>query len=337
MMGGIGNMIFLTPALKAIREALPNAEFVFLLGPFGADKVIENSPLFNKYFIVEPKTYGGIKGKIKLIKELRKEKFDMSLTTTGSNPLKSGLLCLLSGIKLRLGENIKGKGIFYNLKIPFAPLSHEVEGNISLVEKLGIKVSEKTLTIQHSEDDDLYAEKFFREQDLDSIKAVGLHPGSGIHQAEFKRWSAENFALLADQIIDKFKTSILLFGGSEEIGLSENIKSLMKNTPLILTGTTTLNQAAALIKKCQIFLSNDSGLQHVACAVNTPTVSIFGPTNPQRTGPYADSSFVVRKDLLCSPCYLGKTVQCDHFDCLCLISVDEVFLQIEKQMAKYGQ
>jgi len=210
MMGGIGNMIFLTPALKAIREALPNAEFVFLLGPFGAEKIVENSPLFNKKIIVRSKIYGGIRGKIKLIKELRKEKFALSFTTTGSNPLKSGLLCLLSGIKLRIGENIKGRGIFYNLKIPFAPLSHEVEGNISLVEKLGIKVAEKTLSIQHSEDDDLYAEIFFKKHGLDRIKAVGLHPGSGIHQASFKRWSIENFALLADQIIDEFKTAILL-------------------------------------------------------------------------------------------------------------------------------
>jgi len=337
MMGGIGNMIFLTPALKALRKAFPSSEMVFLLGPYGAEKVIENSPLFNKKFIIKSKTYQGISGKIKLIRQLRKEHIDLSFTSTGSNPLKSGLLCLLSGIKYRLGENIKGRGIFYNLKIPFNPISHEVEGNIRLVEKLGIEVPERTLSIHYSKDDDLYAKRFFTEHGLNRTIVVGFHPGSGIHQAEFRRWPAENFALLADKIIDEFKTTILLFGGLEEFELSEKIKSQMRNKPLVLTGTTTLAQTAALIKKCRLFLSNDSGLQHVACAVDTPTVSIWGPTNPQRTGPYSDSSIVVRKDLLCSPCYKGKAVQCDHLDCFRLISVEEVFIQIEEQLLKYGQ
>ena len=112
------------------------------------------------------------------------------------------------------------------------------------------------------------------------------------------------------------------------------IKSRMKNSPLIMTGKTTLAQTAALIKRCKLFVSNDSGLLHVACAVDTPTVGIFGPTNPDRTGPYSDSFTLVRKELSCIPCYTGKTVECDHLDCLRKIPVEEVIEKIKDLLSQ---
>ncbi len=329
-MGGIGNMIFLTPALKALRKAFPSSEMFFLLGPYGAEKVIEKSFLFDKKIIVETETFKGISGKIKLLRQLRKEHFDLGFTSTGSNPIKSGLLCLLSGIKYRLGENIKGKGFFYNLKIPFNKYSHEVDSNIQLVQKLGIKVSDKSLFIYSSEDDKDFANKIFIQNEFEGKLVVGMHPGSGIHQAEFKRWPKERFARLADWIIGHYKASVILFGGTEEINLAEDIQNLMSSPTLILAGKTTLAQAAALINKCQFFISNDSGLLHVACAVKTPTISIFGPTDYKKTGPYSDSSTKIRKDLSCSPCYVGKPIHCSHLDCIQLITADDV-IEIVKQ------
>lgn len=337
MMGGIGNMIFLTPALKALRKAFPSSEMVFLLGPYRAEKVIEKSFLFDKKIIVETETYNGISGKINLIRQLRKEHFDLSITSTGSNPIKSGLLCLFSGIKYRLGENIKGKGFFYSLKIPFNKFSHEVDGNIHLVQKLGIEVADKNLFIYTSEDDKDFADKIFIQNEFEEKLVVGMHPGSGIHQAGFKRWPKERFARLADWIISHYKASVILFGGSEEINLTNDIQSLMSSRPLILTGKTTLAQTAALIKKCQLFISNDSGLLHVACAVKAPTISIFGPTDYNKTGPYSDSSTMIRKDLSCSPCYVGKPVHCSHLDCIHLITANDVIEIAKQQLDRYVQ
>ena len=335
MMGGIGNMIFLTPALKAIREELPNSELIFLLGPYGAEKVIENSPLLNKRFIIEPKTYKGIKGIIKLIKELRKEKFDLSMTSTGSNPIKSGLLCLLCGIKYRLGENIKGKGVFYSLKIPFNPSLHEVESNILLVERIGIKVQNHELFVYTEEKDTQFAENFFLKNNLERKLVIGLHPGSGIHQAGFKRWPKEKFALLADWMLDLYDCSVIVFGGPEETVLAEDINRLMQSETLILAGKATLAQTAAMISKCKLFISNDSGLLHVASAVKTLTISLFGPTDYKKTGAYSESSIMIRKDLACSPCYSGKPIRCPHLDCIHLITVDDVKEIVGKQLEKY--
>jgi heptosyltransferase-2 len=324
MMGGIGNMIFLTPALKALRKTYPDSKIGFLLGPYGAEKVIERSALIDKKIIVDLEKNKGISRKIKLVRALRRENFSLSITSTGTNPLKSGLLCYLAGIKYRMGEDIKGKGFFYNLKVAFDENRHEVEGNLNLIQKLGREVKDKSLYIHRSPEDKNFARKIFADHDLEGKLVIGMHPGSGIHQAGFKRWPKEKFALLADRLVNDYNASVIIFGGAEETDLASDINRLMKNDSLIMTGKTTLGQAAALIEKCSLFISNDSGLLHVACAVNPKTIGIYGPTDYKRTGPFSNSAVIVRKGLDCSPCYKGKKVECSGLDCLELITVEEV-------------
>jgi heptosyltransferase-2 len=336
MMGGIGNMIFLTPALKALRKALPSSTFSFLLGPYSAEKAVEGSNLIDQKIIIEPKKFTGFPGNIRLIRKLRQENFNLSITSTGTNPLKSGLLCALAGIKYRLGENINKKGFFYNLKVPFDKNQHEVESNIHLIQRLGIEVEDRSLFIQRSKEDKNYAQKYFAQNNIEGKLTVGVHPGSGIHQAGFKRWSKERFSQLADRLISKLGATVILFGGAEETKLTEDISRMMRSQPLIMTGQTTLSQTAALIEKCSLFISNDSGLLHVASAVNVPVVGIFGPTDPGQTGPYPNSSAVIRKDMTCSPCYAGKPVRCDHFECLDSITVHDVIEKVKQKLDKHA-
>lgn len=330
MMGGIGDMIFMTPALKALKKELPFSTISFLLGSYNAEKVIEGNPLVHQKFIIDSEKYKGMSGKIRLIRELRKENFSLSISATGTNPLKSGLLCYLSGIKHRLGENVRGMDFLYNLKIPFDDTIHEIESNINLVQRLGIKVQDKSLYIHRSPEDKDFARKFFSDLKLDGRLVIGMHPGSGIHQAKFRRWPKERFARLADYLINDYQASVIIFGGQEEAGLANEIKSLMKLSPLLMAGKTTLGQAAALIERCSLFVSNDSGLMHVACAVKTPTVGIFGPTDYRKTGPWSDSAIVVRNELDCSPCYRREKVKCTKLDCFESIAVEEVLKAIER-------
>lgn len=334
MMGGIGNMIFLTPALKALRRALPSSSFCFLLGPYGAEKAIEGSNLIDKKIVIEPEKHKGLAGYARLIRELKKERFTLSITSTGTNPVKSGLLCFLSGIKFRSGENVGGKGFFYNFRIPFDKDRHEVESNIQLVQSLGIEVKDRSLFVQRSEEDRKFARDLFAQHGLEGKLVIGMHPGSGVHQAGFKRWPKERFSQLADKFISDLEGAVILFGGAEEVGLAGDITKMMKSKPIVMSGKTSLAQTAALIEKCRLFISNDSGLLHVAGAMHTPVIGIFGPTDPKRTGPYSDSSIVIRKDLGCSPCYQGKPVRCSHLECLNLITVEEVFEEARKRLEK---
>lgn len=336
MMGGIGNMIFLTPALKALRKALPSSTFSFLLGPYSAEKAVEGSHLIDQKIVIEPKKFTGLPGNMRLIRKLRQESFDLSMTSTGTNPLKSGLLCTIAGIKYRLGEKINRKGFFYNLKVPFDKNQHEVESNIRLVQRLGIEVEDRSLFIQRSKEDINYAQKYFAQNNLEGKLVVGMHPGSGVHQAGFKRWAKKKFAQLADRLISDWAAVVILFGGKEEANLAEDIRGMMQSHPLIMSGQTTLSETAALIEKCSLFISNDSGLLHVASAVKTPVVGLFGPTDPGRTGPYPDSSAVVRKDMTCSPCYVGKPVRCDHSECLDSITVHDVIEKVKQKLDKHA-
>lgn len=338
MMGGIGDMILLTPALKALRKAYPSSTLSFLLGPYGAEKVIEGSDLINGKIIFDPEKYKGVKGKIKLIQELRKENFHLSITSTGTNPIKSGLLCYLARIKNRLGEDIGGKGFFYNLKVPFHPESHCVESNLRMLQKLGIKADDKRTYIYRSSEDKYFAQKIFVEHHLEGKRLIGIHPGSGVHQAWFRRWPKERFARLADGMIDKYKATVMIFGGDDEVSLACEIKALMNSNPILMAGKTTLTQAAALIEKCRLFISNDSGLMHVACAVHTPVIGLYGPTNYKRTGPHLDSAIIIRKELDCSPCYKelfkGGKVKCKRLDCFKFITVEDVFEAVKSLMEK---
>ncbi len=336
MMGGIGNMIFLTPALKALRKALPSSTFIFLLGPYSAEKAVEGSDLIDQKIIIEPKKFTGLPGNMRLIRKLKQESLNLSITSTGTNPLKSGLLCTLAGVKHRLGENIGRKGFFCNLKIPFDKNQHEVESNIHLIQRLGIEVEDRSLFIQRSKKDKNYAQKYFVQNNLEGKLVVGVHPGSGIHQAGFKRWAKERFAQLADRLISELGASVIFFGGAQETKLAEDIRGMMRSQPLITTGQTTLSETAALIEKCSLFISNDSGPLHVASAVKTPVVGIFGPTDPVRTGPYPDSSAVVRKDMTCSPCYTGKAVRCDHAECLDSITVNDVIKAVKQRLDRHA-
>lgn len=324
MMGGIGNMIFLTPALKALRRSYPSATLTFLLGPYGAEKVLQGSNLLDKTIVIDPEKTRGIKEKIKLIHRLKRENFSLSIASTGTNPSKSGLLCFLARIKYRLGENIKGKDGFYNLKIPFREDSHEVESNIALIQRLGIDIKDKRLFIQRSSEDQNFAQRIFTQHGLEEKFVVGMHPGSGIHQAGFKRWPSERFAQVADWLVEHLHAAVVIFGGPEEDTLAHDIEKMMNSSPLRMTGKTTLGQTAALIEKCNLFTSNDSGLLHVACAVQTPCVGLFGPTNPNRTGPYSESALIIRKKLSCSPCYSQSKIKCQNLDCIELLTVDEV-------------
>ncbi|MCJ7582599.1 MAG: glycosyltransferase family 9 protein, partial [Candidatus Aminicenantes bacterium] len=212
---------------------------------------------------------------------------------------------------------------------------HEVESNIRLVERLGIHVQNKNLFIHTTKSDKQFAEDIFSKKKLEGKMVIGIHPGSGIHQAGFKRWPQDRFAQLADWMIDQFQCSVILFGGPAEIEMAENIHKLMQHEPLTMTGKTTLAQTTALIKKCKFFISNDSGLLHVATAVKTPTISLFGPTDYKKTGAYSDSSCMIRKDLDCSPCYSGKPVHCPHLNCIYLITVDDVKEAVRTQFEKH--
>jgi heptosyltransferase-2 len=169
---------------------------------------------------------------------------------------------------------------------------------------------------------------------------VGMHPGSSEKFGMInRRWPVRYFAKLADMIIDKKKAKILVFGGPKEENLRNKLKELCKNkNDVIIVSSLGIDQVASLIKKCNLFISNDSGLMHLAAIQDIRTVGIFGPADPRRTGPYGNKHMVIRKGLECSPCWslenIGRRFRCikGSMECLESLGVDEVFDIIQKEI-----
>jgi heptosyltransferase-2 len=155
-----------------------------------------------------------------------------------------------------------------------------------------------------------------------------MNPGATYGLA--KCWYPDRFGELGRRLVRKRKSSILLFGREGERAISQSILRHFQGGGVDLTGKTSLLQLAALLERCRILVTNDTGTMHVATAVGTPVVALFGSTDPTTTGPWGDSHTVVKKDVPCSPC-LKRICPGDH-QCMDLITVNEVEEAVEKRL-----
>ena len=324
----IGDAVMTTPAVRTIRENFPDSEITMLVHPWVSD-VFRYSPRVDRLLIYEKKgRHKGIKGLLQLAGELRQEQFDCAILL--QNAFEAALVTLVAGIPVRGGYTTDGRGLLLTHgvhKINELNKKHEVNYYQRILLGLGFKPAPNEL------------ELFIPGEQVDAAKQrierltgtrsgtpalIGFNPGAAFGPA--KRWPAEKFAELAQMLCRRLDARILLFGSAADretaaaiIGRAGTAASRIFD----LTGATSLIEAMALIGECDVFVTNDSGLMHVAAALHTPLVAIFGSTDHIATGPLADNAVVIRKPLPCSPC---KKSQCPekHFRCMKLIDSDEV-------------
>jgi heptosyltransferase-2 len=151
---------------------------------------------------------------------------------------------------------------------------------------------------------------------------IGINPSATFGPA--KQWPPDRFAQLADRLCRAHDARILVFGGPGDGPLGEQIAGMMKCPCLDLTAKTTLGEAMALIEACDLFVTNDSGLMHVAAALQVPVIAIFGSTNPVTTGPHSPFARVVRAPMACSPCLKPECPE-GHMRCMTAVDVETVF------------
>jgi len=154
---------------------------------------------------------------------------------------------------------------------------------------------------------------------------VGVSP---VAYWETKLWDEAKFAALCDLIVTQIGLPVV-FTGESPAGAIARIRSLMQAPSASVAGETTLRDLAALYKTASILLTTDSGPMHLAAAVGTPVVALFGPTSPERTGPYGSGHVVIRAGLACSPCFRKV---CDTLECMKSVSIDEVFQAVREQL-----
>jgi len=241
--------------------------------------------------------------------------------------LKSAILVFLSGGKRRIGYDSMQElsGLFLNEKVHEDMAKHAVDRYLDIVRHLGSDTDRPEFHIHVEEENRRRVEQALEESGINpGDRFVAINP---VALWETKMWEDNKFAELCDRIAGELGLAVVFTGGrgGETV---RRIQSLMRLPSADLTGRTTLRDLAYLYELSALVVTTDSGPMHVAAAVGTPTVALFGPTDPARTGPYGAGHTVVRTSLSCSPCFLKR---CETRRCMEAISVEEVFRAVQKK------
>jgi len=320
-----------TPAVRAVRKNFPHAEISILVKPWVAP-VFENNPHIDR--LIKYDSVGrheGLIGKKRLARDLRQYKFDTAILL--QNAFEAALITFLAGIPFRIGFNTDARGLLLSHSIPCSSeikKVHQTQYYLRILEGLGLDNDGQDLELSVSEHNKKRALQILDQYGMDvSYRFVGINPSATFGPA--KQWFPGRYARLSDRIQEAIGTHVILFGGPEDQRLGREISQLMKHPPLNLCGKTNLEEAMALIQQCDLFITNDSGLMHVAAALDVPLIAIFGSTNPITTGPWGKRSRIIRISIECSPCLKPECPE-EHFICMDQINVDMVFDAVREML-----
>jgi heptosyltransferase-2 len=329
----IGDSVMTLPALRALRKAMPEAKISLLVKPW-VSPLFEKNPNIDEIITYSDK-YKGIIGKIKLSRMLNKKKFCGAILF--QNAFDAALITFLARIKERAGYNRDGRGFLLTTAVSVSEnelKTHQINYYLNLLEQSGINAKYSDPCIYLTLDERLRARKFLQDM---KRPIVGINPGATYGST--KRWFPERFAEIANWFISDTGGSTVIFGSESEIDIADEIfrkvipEFRAPNSLLSLTGKTSLRELISLISECDVFVTNDSGSLHIAYAVGTPLIAIFGSTDPELTGPppgaNGDSNVVITPDVPCSPCF-ERTCKNNDMRCMYAIISDDVYYGIKK-------
>lgn len=333
---GIGDALMTTPALRNIKENL-EAEITYLHMFAATWEVLSNNPYVDRniFFplLAKPKLES-----LRFLARFRK-KYEYSINFYPSNRKEYNLSAFISGSKVRIGhrylhENLKELNFLKTHTVIEDDDLHCVEENLKLLEFLGIKEPKKyPLEFFMTEKEEDFSKCWLKERIKNESLVIGLHSGTASFKNHAKkRWPLGLFVKLINKIAFEFPEAVfLIFGGSDEKSLKEAIVLNTDKSKVFNVDFYSIRQSAALMRHCNIFISNDSGLMHLAAALKVRTIAIFGPTNPVWVKPWRVKHEIIRSGFLCSPCfsYSPRPLNCSSgqdYACVKDISVDMVFM-----------
>ena len=319
----IGDVIMTLPAIAAVRKTCPHARISVLAKPWVADTYRICPEVDEVIIYKDPGVHRGIAGKYRLTWELKSKGFDLAIFL--QNAIEAAIIAWLAGIPIRAGYNSDGRGILLTHSVKRTNeirKVHQVYYYLEMLKSLGFQSTGSNIKPKLNNDYLTIAEDILNQYHVkkDDI-LIGIAPGATYGPA--KMWFPERFAAVADKLINDFSARVILFGSGKDRERTDLVQQHSKNNFINTAGETSLKEAIALIARCDLFISNDSGLMHLAGALDIPLVAIFGSTNPVTTSPVGEKSVVIYKDVSCSPC-LKKVCPTD-FRCMDLIGVDDVY------------
>ena len=330
LIAGIGDLVLASKSIRAIRNGFPD-EDIHLLTSTEASSIAQNYDYLDHVWAFPiremRKSKSHILDILKLMLNLRKKEFGIAINLykvdSWLGAIKMGLLFLQLKAQVKIGHNHKGFGFFINKKAPIETFQnrHFANAMMNIALLAGGKPDDKGIEVfwnKKSEENwkHLFSCKTIELREIN----IGINPGG---DRPNRRWNPDNYAFVADRLVEHFNAKIMLLGGPGEENIAHHIHKKMKNDAINLSGKLTLNDLIYVISRFALLLTNDSGPMHIAAAVKTPVVAIFGPEDPLLMGPYTSPNLfrIAYKDVDCRPC---KRKNCARPICLDLITPEEV-------------
>jgi lipopolysaccharide heptosyltransferase II len=318
----LGDVLLATPVFSNLRRAYPHAQIHALVGSIGA-YVLRNHPDVDKIIQYDARFFCrsgrpmGLRDASQLFRRLRLKKYDLLIDLRGdwltvNFALFKGALYRFDLASLQ-AENKLGYFTFTS--------SHEVDRNLDVLRAASIPTPHKTPTFRTTLADQRWTDGFLSNANVVKDRPlIAIHPGSPI---KLKRWRAERFAAVADWLIAHKDAQILFVGEKSESSVIASVQKQMHRKAISVAGKTNLSQLAEILRRCDLFIGNDSGPMHLAAAIGTQTIGLYGPGNPARFGPVGVHSCTIRRMPNCPPC-MGTSCKFGGEGCMKEIEVDEV-------------
>ncbi|MCM8791800.1 MAG: lipopolysaccharide heptosyltransferase II [Candidatus Omnitrophica bacterium] len=328
----IGDVVLSTPVIKTIRENYPSSFIAMMVSPYTRE-LLEGNPYLDEVIVYDKeKKHKGWLGSMHFSRELKKKKFELAIILHPTNRVH--LVTFFAGIPKRVGYN-KKLGFLLTDRLPHTKHlgeKHESEYNLDVIRYLGIKNISKELYIPIKREAQNFIEELFKKEGItEEDRILAIHPSA---TCPSKRWPPERFAEVADRLIEKYNFKVFIVAGIKDKEISKMVLKNMKYKAIDLAGKLSLSQLVSLLRKCQLFISNDSGPVHISSAIGVPVVSIFGRNqrglSPLRWGPLGKYSRVIHKEVGCRECLAHKCIK--GFLCLKVISVEDVLRVTEEIM-----
>ena len=343
----VGDAVMTVPALRALRQLFPGAHITLATRSWAKGLFVESG--FLDELLIHDNV--GLRSVVHQVKSWRNNNFDLAVLFP--NSLESALVASIARVPFRIGYATEGRQrlLTHPLDLPeWRSTKHEVFFYLNIIEQLGnfarpghafIGTPDGNLSVSAERRAD--ALRFLIQNGVTGISGteldqrdrpvIALCPGSTNSRA--KRWPSERFAQLADLLIDELAAEVILIGSKSEAEVSQEVQQQMHNRCTMLTGKTDLAQLVSVLSVVDLVVTNDTGPAHIASALNTPTLVIFGPTNPLTTRPFSASGEIMREPPDCAPCML-RDCPIDH-RCMTAISPQQVLGRAQVMLRKRVQ
>ena len=318
----IGDAVMCEPAVAALRRRFPDAEVTLVVKPAVAE-LFTGHPAVSQILVYEDRgQHGGLTGKWRLAQALRRGRFDLAVLF--QNAFEAALLAFLAGIPRRYGYATDGRRLLLSEPVSRpgrGAFPHQVQYYLGMLRQLGCDqtAGPPRLVLFHEEETAM-ARRLAASGISGAEFLIGVNPGSTYGGA--KRWLPERFAEAADRLAGQFNAKVLIVGARGEEPLAQSIAARIRAKTVVLSGKTSMRELMAAVKRCSVFLTNDTGPMHIAAAFGVPVVAVFGPTDWRTTAPFGAGHTIVRRPVDCAPCLL-RECPIDH-RCMTRIGAREV-------------